>query len=775
VLITGITGKFTAHTLAQGLYSHEVLNVGLIHQNLPNTVAQFSQSGASYIQTNLVNTDDGGTADIVVTANTGSGGTDSANFIDMGWANKNYQPGLEFNNIGNAVNPNDGYLYTQGTSGQNYGNLIIGSTSTSGQLKFISGGGQAANIVARMTSTGLVLNTQSSITFSDGSVQSVAATPANYTQSAFDAANGSIAVNNTQNTRIQSLETVNINQNTSISIIQGVDLTQNTNIVYADAKAQGAFDAANVVSGRQDRTTIINVEQNNRIQNCESNITTLYGFTTQSGVINAGQNTSINLAWSTANSALQNTTVTLNGDLTTLGNVTTNFIRASYKTTNDFTPLVQLTQTASGSVIAPHLAGFNIHTTGREGTSSRIVIDSLGAGFLPNYVTRHARGVANTPTPSQSGDTIGRFSSFGYGNTTFNSTSDARIDVTALENFTDAAHGTAVTVYATAVGSNTASRVAVLSTGNTGIYSANTYIAGELTVTGNSWIQKVNTANFQVIGTANVSGTLGVYGIITGSAQVVLQNTQFSATESALTISASPTTALPSNDGYMLHISGKNGIPSRIVTDSYGTGAYAVYTGRSARGTIESPTAIQANDIISRFSSNGYGTTKYQPLGVGRIDFIAAENFTDANTGSQIKLWNCSVGSNTLTNIATFNGDSVTVAGVLNPAKGFIYTPTTYPGTQTAITINFANDAVIRAQTATGLTVSFSNYTSGKVVELWITNTSGNGQTFTHGCSAINSTTNSTAYNIPATSSILAKYMCFDGDAANTFVSVIHA
>jgi hypothetical protein len=49
----------------------------------------------------------------------------------------------------------------------------------------------------------------------------------------------------TQNTRLNSIETVNTQQNTSIGIIQGVDLTQNTNITHADTKAQAAFDKAN--------------------------------------------------------------------------------------------------------------------------------------------------------------------------------------------------------------------------------------------------------------------------------------------------------------------------------------------------------------------------------------------------------------------------------------------------------------------------------------------------------------------------------------------------
>jgi len=211
---TGVTGKFTAHTLAANLYSNEILNVGVNQQNLPNTIAQFSLGGQSYIQTNLVNTDDGGTADIVVTANVGSGGTDAANFIDMGYANKNYQPGSAFNNIGNAVNPKDGYLYVQGTAGSNGGNLIVGTTTSNTTLKFIVGGGTSANIVASMTSNSLVLNTQSFITFADGTKQITAAASNAYSQAAFAAANTAAA---------------------NISVIQGVAYgKENGSILYAN-------------------------------------------------------------------------------------------------------------------------------------------------------------------------------------------------------------------------------------------------------------------------------------------------------------------------------------------------------------------------------------------------------------------------------------------------------------------------------------------------------------------------------------------------------------
>jgi hypothetical protein len=154
---------------------------------------------------------------------------------------------------------------------------------------------------------------------------------------------------------------------------------------------------------------------------------------------------------------------------------------------------------------------------------------------------------------------------------------------------------------------------------------------------------------------------------------------------------------------------------------------------------------------------------------------VAAQNFTDANTGSQIQFWNCPVGSNTLTNIATFNGDSAQFTGTLIPTKGFVYIPRILSGAQTAITINFSNDSIIKASLTADLTVSLSNYVAGKVIEVWLTNTGGTARTVTHGCSATNSSENSTTFNIPATSSAYIRYFSIGSDLANTFVTSIHA
>jgi hypothetical protein len=506
---TGVTGKFTAHVLAQGLYSNEVLNVGGNPVTLPNTIAQFALGGQSYIQTNLVNTNDGGSADIVVTANTG---TDSTYFIDVGYVNKDYQPGSEFNNIGTAVNRLDGYIYAQGSTSNTWGgNLIVGSTTTGKEIRFIAGGGSSENVVAKMNSSAIILNKP--LVFADGTTQNTTAATLSYTTAAFGQANSAASFANS--------------------------------------------------------------------------------------------------AYTKANNALANTTGTFAGDLTLTGNLI-------------------------------------------------------------------AAGIQSTNGP-------------------------------------------------------------------------------------------ITTGNLIVNGTTNVSG------IVSMNAQVVLTNGTFSSTQSALTIAANSVVAIPSNDGYMIHISGKTNVASRIVTDSWGANTYVVYAGRTARGNVTNPTAVQSGDILSRFSGNGYGTTKFQQYGTARIDFVAIENYTDTTTGSQIQFWNCAAGTNTVTQIATFNGTSVTFAGAVQPQKGFIYTSLVYPSAQTAITIDMANNSLVRAQTATGLTVTLSNLITGKEVVAWITNTAGTNQTFTHGVSATNSTVNATNYAMPGTSTIMARYMSIDGTLQNTFVAIVHA
>ena len=308
-------------------------------------------------------------------------------------------------------------------------------------------------------------------------------------------------------------------------------------------------------------------------------------------------------------------------------------------------------------------------------------------------------------------------------------------------------------------------------------YLANTTgtFAGDLTITGNTHAQAVNTGNFNVVGTANVSGTLNVVGAVSMNATLVLANSNFLPTESALTISASPTVATPSNDGYMLHISGKQNVSSRIVADSYGANTYVLFAGRSSRGTVSAPEAVANGDVLMRISGNGYDGTNFSTFGDGRIDIVASENHTPTAKGTRFEIYNTPNGANTLTKIAAFNGDSVQFTGVVNPEKGFILTPNVISANVTTETIDFQHDSLKKYNIINDCTFTLINFTTGKLVEMWITNLSGANRVVTHGVSALNSSTNSTTVTIPSTSSAYFKYFSIDGDLANTFVAITHA
>ena len=306
--------------------------------------------------------------------------------------------------------------------------------------------------------------------------------------------------------------------------------------------------------------------------------------------------------------------------------------------------------------------------------------------------------------------------------------------------------------------------------------------AGDLTITGNTQTQVINTGNLTVVGTsavsgnANFAGIINVTGAVNMNATLVLSNSNFAATESALTIKATDAVQNVSQAGTMLHISGKANTPARIIFDSFSTNgsAYGIVAGRTARGTVSSPAATANGDILMRFAGNGWGTTGFAPLGVARMDIVATENYTDSARGSKIVFYNVRNGTNTVNQIASFNADTIEFTGTVSPEKGFVYVPRML-GAQTAITIDFATDSMIRATYSSTLTMAFTNYTYGKVVECWLTNTAGTGQTINLGVLANNSTTGSATLSVASNRSAKLQYFSIDGDLANTFCAITYA
>ena len=273
-LTTGTTGKANLITLGKGLYAFQPLKVGNNQILFSNTIGQFSGNSNTRLQINNQNFNSNGSSDYIAST---SDSNNSNKYIDFGIDGPTYNDPINYP----FFKPYDGYLYVYGPSNtSSSGNLIVGTASSNSTITFITGLSSYKNVVAKMTSTGLVLNTQSYITFSDGSVQSVAASPVNYSQAAFTLANNNSVlaqaafnvantssantfiiqgVDVTQNTRLTVIEGTNTSQNarmviiegtdtsqnSRITIIEGVDATQNTAISATDGKMQNSYNTAN--------------------------------------------------------------------------------------------------------------------------------------------------------------------------------------------------------------------------------------------------------------------------------------------------------------------------------------------------------------------------------------------------------------------------------------------------------------------------------------------------------------------------------------------------
>ena len=453
-------------------------------------------------------------------------------------------------------------------------------------------------------------------------------------------------------------------------------------------------------------------------------------------------------------------------------------------------------------------AAFTITQSGNGPTF--IVNDSVGSDLTPFIIDANGNiGIATTSTSSYKLNVLGD-SQFN-GNVVF---ADSSIQSTAASpaSVTTAAYNAANTVAINLASANTflqandaltlisaksytdaantflqANDALTLISAKSYTDSANTFLRGNDALTlisaksytdaANTYIMSrylANTSGVVTAGDFNISGNTTTLGL-SANGLINISATPYSGNNASVKITGSLNNAIqnPLNPGYMLQITGYANTPTRIVTDSYGANTYPAYIGRAARGSANAPLSTANGDVLLRLSGNGFGNTSFSQYGVSRIDVVADENYTEIAKGSRIEFWNTPSGSNTLNKIATFNASSAVFSGTIVPQKGFIYTSRSLLAAQTAITVDFSTDSSIRANMSAPLTISFANYIPGKVVELWITNTGGN-QSFTHGCSALNSTINNTAYTVPGTSTIFVKYMSFGTDIGNTFCSITH-
>lgn len=646
---TDTTFQMTATTLAQGLYSNNILNVGVNPVVFTNTIAQFSGSDPAYLQINMQNFSNTGTGDVIVTNDSNTA------YIDLGITGTNYN-----NTNSSAYNANDAYIFTN-SGVANTGNLFVSTGTTGTKVIFAIGGSNSNNIVAYINANGLVLNTQSYIIFADGSKQFTAGASNAYAQAAYSQANAISSYANTQiayitgiNTyqnTIDSIQTANIaaafntaNSATSNTIYtQGVDLTQNASIAAVNTYSISAYAQANSISSY-----------------ANSSISYITGVELTQNTNIAAINTYSMSAYSTANSAQANTIYMQGVNITQNTNIAAinTYSISAYSTANSvqsntiYTQGVDTTQNTNISLLQGAMASANANIVTLFANASANVTYQSGLNATQNTTIQSAYNQANLANSIANTAVQNTANIILPGNVTFN-------------------------------GANTSFNSNVL------IYNAMTVTSNAIfnnNVAFNNYVSIANNLTVNNVFTINASSQL-----LTMNGIVTIQSSTFPANSAGLRLDGSNNgvAQATTSTGTMLQVVGLDGgYATRILLDNYSygnSGAYPLFAGRAARGNSSNPAPVQTNDLMFRVVGNGYGNT-YTLLGGGSFDVVALENFTDATKGSQINLTTTPVGTNTRYTTVAVNTSVVTVNTNLTVANTIQYNALINNATVTQLT-----------------------------------------------------------------------------------------
>jgi len=562
----GVTGKITVTTLAQGLYSNNALVVGSNPILFPNTIGQFSGSDPNYTQLNIQNFNSNGASDLILTADTG---TNSNSYIDLGINNSKWNSSVYGQT---SQYPYDGYLIVQGPGTSIQGNLVIGTAVANTSLVFAVGGQFQNNIVARVTSSGISLNTAMSLVFGDGTSQiSAGSSVANtiYLQTLNNNQNTSVASVNTYansaynkaNTALQNTANILISGNVTFA---GANTYFNSNIVtYGTMTTTGNVVTTGNLTATGPTVFTGNVTINGSSVNYGNTVN--YGnLTTTGNVVTVGNLTATGPITFNGNFVNNGTTInngqtTLNGNTTTTGNfIMTNstFAANSYA--------IAIIGSSSGQTQAPIADGTMLQLTGKDNVNSKLIVDAAGAGVYSLFQGRSMRGLANTPSALLSGDIMVKFGGNGYGTTGFGSNVNvggAYMQYVAAENYSDTNKGTNIVFGTTPTGSNTITTVLTL-TANTAYFANNVMVANTETVNtlvANTIVFGSATANSMVTQQTSKSTSVTANGT---SGQITMNSAQLThATEVVFTV----------NNSYVQHV---NDIPIVAIQNPITAGQY---------------------------------------------------------------------------------------------------------------------------------------------------------------------------------------------------------
>ena len=504
----GTSLSITAAALGTSLYSNNVLIVGKGGTLLPHITAQFSGSDASYLQTNIVNINANGSADMVITGDTG---TDSNTYIDLGWNNSQFNNSSGFT----ATYPNDGYLYTHGVSDQAFsGNLVVGTATQNSRVVITGGGMNVENIAAWADRTGfraplietaISANLATAKAYANTIVAANATIAQTYTntantflqandaliraaaQTAYDLANSANIYAYASNTYLQNYAVANA----TITFVKQ-DLTVPGNLIVTGTSNVGVLRTGNLIiigTSVANGNSIVNgtLTSNGNFQvvgtSNVSGTSIVYGAFTSNGTSNLVGNVFV------TGSFIANGVANIVGQLNITGNSSQGgFLSVNNATYNLNTALLTLSASNNYAVVAPSNTAYMIQMTGPDNVPTRMIMDSFGSATYSVIAGRSGRGTASSPAQTQSGDVLMRIAGNGYGSNGFTGSGGAYMQYTASENWSNT-RGTQVELWTTANGSNTLTQ--------TMVWNSNRVIFGSLGNTivdiANSRIQVSNT------------------------------------------------------------------------------------------------------------------------------------------------------------------------------------------------------------------------------------------------------------------------------------------
>ena len=246
-------------------------------------------------------------------------------------------------------------------------------------------------------------------------------------------------------------------------------------------------------------------------------------------------------------------------------------------------------------------------------------------------------------------------------------------------------------------------------TGTTTV-TGNTYVTGQVTtITGNTYL----TGNSFVTGTTTVTGNITVTGNSLQTGQTTFVVSQQNSTQGAVEITGDVNGVVqtPVNTGVMLHVTGQASLPNRLYVDSLAN--YNVITGRRFEGSMGSPTGVQGNVDLIRYSGVGYTTAGWANVGPARMTVTTNEIQTGTNQGARIEFW-------TTANSAGSAYSTISRTATIDPAlgvtaTGFVTTGNVTVG-NTVIYSTATGDAGSVTQSTNKSTAVTSNGRSGRIV-----------------------------------------------------------